>query len=206
VRLPPATPLIKGDANNAHPPPPRLRFSDLVLVETAMANSTRSLLKTFGTLGPILAIFSTFVAWYSFQAVFTVPAFELWVPRSLWSLYPLAATLITVAALAGLALVHVRSLAQSRAAGAIIAPLGLAIVVYSAVRIFDVPALGVTEAPRPAGYAPLEQHTQLDGGPFLSLAGGFLLTLGSLPMLVAAGERERRFARPARTATGAPHA
>jgi hypothetical protein len=60
----------------------------------------------------------------------------------------------------------------------------------------------VTEVPRPAGYAPLEQDTDLDGGPFLSLAGGFLLTLGSLPMLVAADERQRSFARHRRTATG----
>jgi hypothetical protein len=171
-----------------------------------MANSSRSLLKTFGTLGAVLTIFSTFVSWYSFQVVFTVPALEVWVPQSLWSLYPIAAALITAAALAGLVLVHVRSLAHSRTAGAIIALLGLAIVVYSAVRVFDVPALGVTDVPRPPGYAPLEQHTQLDGGPFLSLAGGFLLTLGSLPMLVAAGERQRSFARPARPATGAPRA
>jgi hypothetical protein len=181
-----------------------LSFSTVGLVETAMANSSRSLLKTFGTLGAIVTIFSTFVAWYSFQAVFTVPAVEVRVPQSLWSLYPLAAALITVAALAGLALVNVRSLAQSRTAGAIIALLGVAIAVYSAVRVFDVPALGVTDVPRPAGYAPLEQDTQLDGGPFLGLVGGFLLTLSSLPMLVPAGERRRSFPQHARTATGAP--
>jgi hypothetical protein len=183
-----------------------LSFSNLGLVETAMKNSSRSPLTTFGTLGAILTIFSTFVAWYSFRAVVTVPGLELWVPRSLWSLYPLAAALITAAAFAGLALVNVPSLAASRTAGTIIALLGLAITVYSAVRVFDVPALGVTEVPRPAGYAPLEQDTQLDGGPFLSLAGGFLLTLGSLPVLLAAGERQLSFARHGRTATGAPRA
>jgi hypothetical protein len=181
-----------------------LSFSNLGLVETAMSDHSRSRLKTFGTLGALLAIFSTFVAWYSFRAVFTVPAVEFWVPQSLWSLYPLAAALITAAALAGLTLAHVRSLAASRTAGAAIALLGLAITVYSAVRIFDVPALGVTEVPRPAGYAPLEQDTQLGGGPFLGLAGGFLLTLGSLPMLVTAGERQRRPARHGRPATGGP--
>jgi hypothetical protein len=181
-----------------------LNFSNLGLSETAMANSSRSLLKTFGTLGAIVAIFSTFVAWYSFQVVFTVPAVEFGVPQSLWSLYPLAAALITAAAFAALALVNVPSLAQSRTAGAVIALLGLAIAVYSAVRVFDVPALGVTDVPRPAGYAPLEQDTQLAAGPFLSLAGGVLLTLGSLPMLVPSGARQRSFARHARTATGAP--
>lgn len=95
------------------------------------------------------------------------------------------------------------SLAQSRTTGAIVAILGLAIAVYSAVRVFDVPALGVTDVPRPAGYTPLQQDTQIDGGPFLGLAGGFLLTLGSLPMLVAADERQRSYARHRRTAAGA---
>lgn len=169
-----------------------------------MSDHSRSRLKTFGTLGALLAIFSTFVAWYSFRAVFTVPAIEFWVPQSLWSLYPLAAALITAAAVGGIALMHARSLAPSRMVGATIALLGVAITVYSAVRIFDVPALGVTEVPRPAGYAPVEQDTQLDGGPFLSLAGGFLLALGSLPMLMAAGERQRSFARHGRPATGGP--
>jgi hypothetical protein len=161
------------------------------------------MLRTFGNLGALVAVLSTFVAWYSFEVAFAVPAVQFSVPVSLWSLYPGASALLTLAAIGGAALVNVPALASSRRAGAALALLGLAIAVYSAVRILDVPSLAVVDVPRPAGYGTLKEATNLDGGPFLSLAGGFLLALGALPMLLAAGERERGFAGP-RPAVGGP--
>ena len=158
-----------------------------------MQDSTRSTLKLFGNVGAGLVAFSTLVAWYSFHVAFSVPATAFWVPESLWSLYPGAAALICAGALVGLALVNVPSLAQTRWAGVAIALVGLAVVVYSAVRILDLPSFGVFDVARPFGYGTIERGTDLDGGPFLALTGGFLLTLGALPVLVTAGERSRSF-------------
>jgi hypothetical protein len=164
-----------------------------------MSDSTRSMFRTFGNLGAILVVMAAFVAWYDFDVAFAVPGVAFSVPISLWSLYPGAAALLTVAALAGFILANVPGFAVRRATAVVAFLLGLAITVYSAVRVLDAPHIAVFQLPRPAGTGALEASTHLDGGPFLSLMGGFLVTLGSLPLLVPARERARRGA-PSRAA------
>jgi hypothetical protein len=170
-----------------------------------MSDSTRSMLRAFGALGASFAVFSTFVAWYTFTVAFDVPAAQFVVPESLWSLYPAAAALLVAAAIVALVLAYVPALASRRAAGVVIAALGLAVTVYSAVRIFDIPPRSVFDTARPAQYGALEQATDLDGGPFLCLVGGGLMILGSLPVLVPAGRESASFAGTT-PAMGGPNA
>ena len=53
--------------------------------------------------------------------------------------------------------------------------------VYSIVRCFDIPNLGVQTLP-----GGLRAVTQLEGGPFIELSGGLLLVLGGLGDLLTA--------------------
>jgi tryptophan-associated transmembrane protein len=168
-----------------------------------MRDSTRSMLRTYGALGAALVVFSTFVAWYSFRVAFDVPAAEFVVPESLWSLYPLAAAFLVAGSIVALVCAYVPALASRRAAGVVIAALGIAVIVYSAVRIFDYPPRSLFDTARPAQYGALEQVTDLDGGPFLCLVGGGLLILGSLPVLVPPS-RESASLAGRRPAMGGP--
>jgi hypothetical protein len=155
------------------------------------------MLRTFGNVGAAIVVMATFVAWYDFQVALAVPGAVFVVPVSLWSLYPAAAGLLCAGAAVVLLIVNVPSLSAQRAAGAVACALGAAITVYSAVRIFDIPDLGVFRVPRPGGGAgALAANTDLDGGPFLALIGGFMLILGALPVLATAVPRvdQRRVA------------
>jgi hypothetical protein len=141
------------------------------------------MLRTFGNVGAAIVVMATFVAWYDFSVALAVPGAKFVVPVSLWSLYPGAAALLCAGAVAILVLVNVPWLSAQRAAGVVACVLGAGIVVYAVVRIFDIPDLGVFQVPRPVGAEALEAGTDLDGGPFLALVGGFMLTLGALPVL-----------------------
>jgi hypothetical protein len=142
--------------------------------------------RAFGNVGAAVVLMSTFVPWYDFNVALPTPGTQFDVPVSLWSLYPGAAGLLTAAAVAVLLVANVPSLSARRAAGVAAALLGLAVTVYAAARILDIPGLAIFQVPRPAGADALEAGTQLDGGPFLSLLGGFMLTLGSLPVILPA--------------------
>jgi hypothetical protein len=149
------------------------------------------MLRLFGILGAGLVVLGTFVAWYSYEVVITAPpvAHVFVVPVDLWSLYPLAAALLVAGAVAIMVLVSVPALAARRAAGMAAGLLGLGITVYGAIRCFDTPHLGVG----PIGGV-LQAETNLDGGPFLTLTGGGMLILGSLPVLLPRTDRSRTFA------------
>jgi hypothetical protein len=156
-----------------------------------MSDYTRSMLRLFGFLGGGLVVLGTFVAWYSYEVVITTApvAHVFVVPVDLWSLYPGAAALLVAGAVAIMLLVGVPALAARRAVGVAAGLLGLGITVYAAIRCFEIPDLGVG----PIGGA-LEAETNLDGGPFLTLAGGALLVLGSLPVVLPRDDRSRTFA------------
>jgi hypothetical protein len=78
----------------------------------------------------------------------------------------------------------------SRAIGAAGALLGLGVVVYSAVRILDVPALEVDRLPANV-QATTQAATYLDGGAFMALLGGILLCLGALGVLMTSATPAR---------------
>jgi hypothetical protein len=164
-----------------------------------MSEYTRSMLRLFGALGAGLAVMGTFVAWYDFDVVITGPpiAHMFIVPVDLWSLHPLAATLLLVGAVVSLVLVSVPALAARRFVGMVAGLLGLGITVYAAIRCFDIPHLGVRDAASAGVAGAVQPETTLDGGPFLTLTGGAMLVLGSLPVLLASADRSRAFARGA---------
>ena len=139
-------------------------------------------LRTVGFLGALLVVMSTFVAWYDFDVAFATRgvAHEFVVPVDLWSLYPLAAALLSAGAIACVTIV---GFGTSRAIGAAGALLGLGVVVYSAVRILDVPALELDRLPANV-QATTQAATHLDGGAFMALLGGILLCLGALGVLM----------------------
>jgi predicted phage tail protein len=121
--------------------------------------------------------------WYDFTVVAPVPpvVHRFVVPVDLWSLYPLAASLLTAGAVVYTLLL---ALSSHRAAGIAELAIGVAAIVYCLVRIFDIPALAAANA-----------ATVLDGTPFLALIGACLLALGSFALL-APGDEETS-ARPA---------
>jgi hypothetical protein len=143
----------------------------------------------FGFAGALILVVSTFMPWYDFMVVLPPPhlVHEFVVPVDLWSLYPLAAALLT-----GGAIVYAGLLAfvSHRAAGVLAFLIGLAATVYCAVRIFDIPALATPNA-----------ATVPDAAPFLALVGACLLALGSFALLAPAGEELPT--RPSRHAAGA---
>jgi hypothetical protein len=139
-------------------------------------------LRTAGFLGALLVVISTFVAWYDFDVAFVTlgVAHAFVVPVDLWSLYPLAAALLSAGAIACVTIV---AFGTSRALGAVGALLGLGIVVYSGVRILDIPALEVGRLPANVP-ATAQAATNLDGGAFMALLGGILLCFGALSVLM----------------------
>ena len=130
----------------------------------------------FGFAGALVLVVSTFMPWYDFTvlAAATPMVHDFVVPVDLWSLYPLAAGLLT-----GGAIVYAGLLAffSHRAAGIAAFGIGLAATVYCAVRLLDIPVLGTAHA-----------ATVLDGAPFLALIGACLLALGSFALLAPVDE------------------
>lgn len=146
-------------------------------------------LRTVGFLGALLVVISTFLAWYDFDVAFATRgvAHEFVVPVDLWSLYPLAAALLSAGTIACVTIV---GFGTSRAIGAAGALLGLGIVVYSAVRILDVPALEIDRLPGSL-HGTTQAATHLEGGAFMALLGGIFLCLGALGVLMPSASPER---------------
>jgi hypothetical protein len=96
-----------------------------------------------------------------------------------------------------------------RRAAVAAAVVGAGITVFAVVRLFDVPDLGF--ATLAASRTAVRAGTSLDGGPFLALGGGLVLTAGAAGVLLAAparppapGRARRRPRRAGRRTRGRP--
>jgi hypothetical protein len=149
-----------------------------------MSTDTRALLRSLAALGATVAVLATFLPWYRFEVVIPplgrVPAHIFSVPVTLWGFTTLAPILIVVAAVVAMTCI---TMIDGRVAGVVTGLVGLGILAYAIVRAADVPSLAV---PGPA--AAVHAVTRLDGGPFLALAGGLMLTIGALGDLAPAGD------------------
>jgi hypothetical protein len=156
-----------------------------------MFDDIRIPLRLSAAVGATIALFSTFLPWYAFGVVF--PTGELLhvfsVTTTLWGWTTLAPILIIVGATVALI---VTAAVPARIAGIAIALIGLGIAAYAIVRCFDVPNLAIR------GPAGAHAVTELEGGPFLAIAGGVMLFVGGVGELIAApspSERSRWFSR-----------
>lgn len=131
-----------------------------------------------GAVGATIALFGTLLPWYSFGVVAPAGRFVqvFAVTTTLWGFTTLAPTLIVAGAVFALVLLIAT---DGRLAGALIGLVGLGILAYGVVRCFDLPHLGVT-AVSAGGAIALRTITQLEGGPFVELAGGLMLVAGAL--------------------------
>jgi hypothetical protein len=131
-------------------------------------------------IGGSMALFSTFFPWYAFEVVLpTARVVHIFaVSTTLWALTTLAPILIIVGAFVALIAIV---LAPRPLAHIIVGLIGLAMIVYGVVRVFDVPDLGVQVLP-----GGVRAITQLEGGPFIELSGGILLVLGAVGDLLGA--------------------
>lgn len=129
-----------------------------------MFNDTKTLLRVTGALGATFAIVATFLPWYEFAVILRLGRvthiFDL--ATTLWSFTTVAPILIVVGGFVALVCF---AILESSIAGLLNALIGLAIVVYAAVRCVNVPTLGVVA-----------------GGALLALAGGLMM------MTAAVGE------------------
>jgi hypothetical protein len=142
-------------------------------------------LRLSAAVGATIALFSTFLPWYSFGVVF--PANEVIhvfaVTTTLWGWTTLAPILIVVGAAVALVLT---AAVDGRIPGLIVALIGAAITAYAIVRCFDIPNLSVR------GTSGTRSVTELEGGPFVAIAGGLMLVIGGIgELLVAPSQRER---------------
>jgi hypothetical protein len=133
-------------------------------------------------IGASMALFATFLPWYSFAVVLPTPrtigVFD--VTSTLWGVTTVAPVLITAGAVAALTVVAVAD--DSRAAGALTLLIGLAMLAYGVVRCFNIPGLGVA-ALTARGLVAARAVTSLEGGPFVEIGCGMLLAAGSIRML-----------------------
>ncbi len=139
-----------------------------------------------GAVGASVALFATFLPWYSFAVVLPVrgtPLHFFAVTSTLWGFTTLAPILVVVGAIVALVLLGV---GEGRLTGIVTALIALAILVYAAVRCFDLPSLGVALV-GPNGVVATKAVTSLEGGPFVEIAGGLMLAIGALGSLVLAG-------------------
>jgi hypothetical protein len=145
-----------------------------------MIDNPRVFLPLTAIIGAVLALFSTFLPWYSFQVILPVARVVhiFSVTTTLWGFTTLAPILIIAGAVVALL---VAGLASPPISDAVVGLIGLAFFVYGIVRCFAVPNLGVELLP---GGVPAV--TQLEGGPFVELVGGLMLVLGALGDLLAA--------------------
>jgi hypothetical protein len=130
-------------------------------------------------LGAILVLVATALTWYSRDVAVTIGATPANSSSgfSLWDLREVAAWLIAGAAVFG-ALMPVVLRVDERSAGRLTVFAGLGIVLYSAVAIFQVPALG--SGVFDTAFADVTVKTSIGVGPFLAIAGGILLSLGGI--------------------------
>jgi hypothetical protein len=150
-----------------------------------------------GAVGASVALFATFLPWYSFEVVLPVrgtPLHFFAVTSTLWGFTTLAPILVVAGAIVALALLAV---GEGRLTAIVTALIALAILVYAAVRCFDLPSLGVALV-GPNGVVATKAVTVLEGGPFVAIAGGLMLAIGALGNLwpassaVPGSERETR--------------
>jgi lysylphosphatidylglycerol synthetase-like protein (DUF2156 family) len=152
-------------------------------------------------IGATVAVFATFLPWYSFAVVLPAPGtigvFD--VTSTLWGVTTLAPILIAVGAVGALTLVALAD--ASRPAGVVTLVIALAILVYGIVRCFVIPDLGVA-AVTARGAVAARAATSLEGGPFVEIGGGLLLAIGAIGMLwpsalrYGRGERAREWGGP----------
>jgi hypothetical protein len=163
-----------------------------------------------GAVGASVALFATFLPWYSFEVVLRVrgtPLHFFAVTSTLWGFTTLAPILVVVGAIVALVLLAV---GEGRLTGIVTALIALAILVYAAVRCFDLPGLGVALV-GPNGFVATKAVTALEGGPFVAIAGGLMLAIGALGGLSPAGsaatgsEREARRGWEREGPTFTPH-
>jgi hypothetical protein len=142
-------------------------------------------LRLAAAVGATVALFSTFLPWYSFGVVFPGNAIihVFAVTTTLWGWTTLAPLLIVVGA--AVALLFAAAV-DGRLAGIVVALIGAAITAYAVVRCFEVPHLGVRAE---AGARPV---SELEGGPFVAIAGGLMLLIGGVGELLLASTRAER--------------
>jgi hypothetical protein len=142
-----------------------------------MFDDLRIPLRLSAAVGATIALFSTFLPWYAFGVV--VPRTEIVhmfaVTTTLWGWTTLAPILILAGAVVALIFTAV---VPGRIAGAVIAVIGLAIATYATVRCFDIPNLAIR------GPGGVRAVTELEGGPFVAIAGGVMLVVGGVGELV----------------------
>jgi hypothetical protein len=145
-----------------------------------MSDDSTRILPITAAIGASMALFATFLPWYSFQVVLPVGRVVhiFSVTTTLWGFTTLAPTVIIAASFAAfvLAILGPRPLVN-----VIVVLVGLGILVYGIVRCFDIPTLGVQIV-----RVGVPATTQLEGGPFIMLSGGLLLVLGALGDLLTA--------------------
>jgi hypothetical protein len=145
-------------------------------------------LRLSAAVGATIALFATFLPWYSFGVVLsTGEVVHLFaVTTTLWGLTTVAPTLIVVGAAVALILTAVL---DARITGVVVGLIGLAIAAYAIVRLFDIPNLAIHARGARA-------VTELEGGPFVALAGGIMLLIGGIGELIASSAGARGAARP----------
>jgi hypothetical protein len=128
--------------------------------------------------GASIALFATFLPWYSFEVVLPTGRFihVFAVTTTLWGFTTVAPILLIAGSVAAVA---VAGAFYGRLAGPLLALMGLAILVYGVVRCFDVPNLGIGLF-SPVGIREAGAVTELEGGPFVELGGGLLIVIGAL--------------------------
>jgi hypothetical protein len=148
-----------------------------------MFADTRLSLRILAAIGAATAVFATLLPWYSFDVVLPVPGIVhiFAVTTTLWGLTTLAPILIVLAAVVALALAM---LGEGPITDAVIGLIGAAIVVYAVARCLNLPALGISAH---SGAKLIPAITQVEGGPFVELSAGAMLTLGALVDLLASG-------------------
>jgi hypothetical protein len=143
-------------------------------------------LRLSAAVGATFALFSTFLPWYAFGVV--IPGAEVphifAVTTTLWGWTTLAPILIVAGSV--LALIFT-ALVPGRTAGAVIALVGLGVTAYAVVRCVDIPGLSVR------GTRGAHTLTELEGGPFVAIAGGVMLLVGGIGEMIVA---PRESARP----------
>jgi hypothetical protein len=134
-------------------------------------------LRLSAAVGATFALFATFLPWYSFGAAFPTPEVVhiFAVTTTLWGLTTVAPLLMVVGA--AVALIFTAVL-DGRITGMVVGLIGLGVTVYAIVRLFEVPNLGIRW---PGGVRAV---TELEGGPFVALAGGIMLLIGGIGELI----------------------
>lgn len=169
-----------------------------------MPNDTRIFQPVTIATGAAVAVIATVLPWYSFQVILPVARVVhiFNVTTTLWGFTTVAPIVIVVAAFAVLVLVMA---APPRSSAPVVVVIGLGLVVYSLVRCFTVPSLGVEILPNG-----LPAITQLEGGPFVELTGGLMIVVGAVGDLVGstagAPGRSWRARRHGHGSMSRPHA